>query len=133
MLRRGCVHDRSRDSAADGDRGIILDGTTQPRYGTAPDNVCADSNTPSYMRLLVTSTAEYMIEILDPAEATLIRGFAFTGNTSNEAIRIHTLEMTRVQCNHFGLNGEGTIGADLGRGSASPVTTRGERDHRDRW
>lgn len=95
---------------------IILDGTTQPRYGTAPDNVCADSGMPSYMRVLITSTAAYMIEILDTTEATLIRGLAFTGNTSNEAIRIHTLETTRVQCNHFGLNGEGTTGADLGSG-----------------
>jgi len=96
--------------------GIILDGTTQPRYGTAPDNVCADSGMSSYMRVLITSTAAYMIEILDTTEGTLIRGLAFTGNTINEAIRIHTLETTRVQCNHFGLNGEGTTGADLGSG-----------------
>ena len=96
--------------------GVTLGGTTQPRYGTAPDNVCADRNAPSYMRVLITSTAAYMIEILDTTEATLIRGLAFTGNTSNEAIRLHTLETTRVQCNHFGLNGEGTTGIDLGNG-----------------
>jgi len=96
--------------------GINLDGTTQPRYGSAPNNVCAGSNAPSYMRVLITSTADYMLEILDTTEPSTIRGLAFTGNTINEAIRIHTLETTRVQCNHFGLNGEGTTGADLGSG-----------------
>jgi len=96
--------------------GITLDGTTQPRYGTAPDNVCADSGAPSYMRVLIASTAAYMIEILDTTDATMIRGLAFTGDNTNEAIRLHTVETTRVQCNHFGLNAEGTIGVDLGNG-----------------
>lgn len=96
--------------------GITLDGTTQPRYGTAPDNVCADSGAPSYMRVLITSTAEYMLEILDTSEPTIIRGLAFTGDNTNQGIRLQTLATTRVQCNHFGLNGEGTIGVDLGNG-----------------
>ena len=94
--------------------GIHIDGTTQPRYGTAPGNVCADPDSPSYMRVLITSTADYMLEILDATEPSTIRGLAFTGDISNEAIRIQTTAGIRVQCNHFGLNGEGTIGVDLG-------------------
>ena len=94
--------------------GIDLDGTTQPRYGTAPGNVCADPDSPSYMRVLISSTADPMLEILDTTEPSTIRGLAFTGDISNDAIRIHTNAGIRVQCNHFGLNGEGTIGVDLG-------------------
>lgn len=94
--------------------GINLDGTTQPRYGSAPNNVCAESNAPSYMRVLITSTADYILEILDTTEPSTIRGLAFSGDASNEGIRIHTNAVLRVQCNHFGLNGEGTIGVDLG-------------------
>jgi hypothetical protein len=96
--------------------GVMLDGTTQPQYGTAPDNVCASSGAPSHMRVLISSTAEYMLEILDTTEPTTIRGFAFTGDAANQGIRIHTYATTRVQCNHFGLNGEGTVGAYLGIG-----------------
>jgi len=95
---------------------VTLDGTTQPRYGSAPDNVCAGSAAPSYMRVLVTSTADYLLEILDTTEPTIIRGLAFVGTVSNQAIRIHTYAPTRVQCNHFGLNGEGTTGINSGVG-----------------
>jgi hypothetical protein len=95
---------------------VTIDGTTQPRYGSAPDNVCAGSAAPSYMRVLVTSTADYLLEILDTTEPTTIRGLAFVGTVSNQAIRIHTYAPTRVQCNHFGLNGEGTTGIDLSIG-----------------
>jgi len=95
---------------------VLLDGTTQPRYGSAPDNVCAGSDAPSYMRVLITSTADFLLEILDTAEPTTIRGLAFTGDYPTMGIRIHTVATTRVQCNHFGLNGEGTTGIDLGRG-----------------
>ncbi len=95
---------------------VVLDGTTQPRYGSAPDNVCAGSAAPSYMRVLITSTADYLIEILDTTETTTIRGLAFTGDTPTMGIRIHTVATTWVQCNHFGLSGEGTAGIGLGRG-----------------
>jgi len=95
---------------------VMLDGTTQPRYGSAPDNVCAGSGAPSYMRVLITSTADYLLEILDTSEPTTIRGLAFTGDATIQGIRIHTFGTTRVQCNHFGLNGEGTTGIDLGIG-----------------
>lgn len=97
---------------------ITLDGKTQPRYGSAPDNVCAGSVAPSYMRVLVTSTADFLLEILDTTEPTVIRGLAFVGTAGSQAIRIHTFAPTRVQCNHFGLNGEGTTGLGSGIGIA---------------
>jgi len=68
------------------------------------------------MRVLIMSSAEYILEILDTAEPNAIRGLAFVGDVTNQGILINTYATTRVQCNHFGLNGEGTIGIDLGVG-----------------
>jgi len=92
--------------------GVVIDGTTQPRYGTAPTNVCAATSTPSYMRILVTSAADYVFSITAAGETT-IRGLAIAGGETTGGIRIDTDAGTNVQCNHFGIDGPGTTLLDI--------------------
>ncbi len=93
--------------------GVVVDGATQPRYGTAPTNVCAAASTPSSMRILVTATADYIFNITAFGPTT-IRGLAIAGSDTTDGIRIHTFQDTAVQCNHFGIDGPGTTLLDLG-------------------
>jgi hypothetical protein len=98
--------------------GMTLDATTQPRYGTAPANVCATETAPSYMRVQLETAADHILEINSPALGTtfVVRGFAFVGSSNTDGIWYHTDSRGLVQCNHFGIDGSGTVALDLSTG-----------------
>ncbi len=98
--------------------GVTLDGTTQPRYGSAPANVCATAALPSYLRVQLATSDDYILEIetLSVAETFMVRGLAFIGQNTTDAIRYHTYSQGHVQCNHFGIDGTGAVALDLGSG-----------------
>ena len=95
--------------------GVVIDGTTQPRYGSAPANVCAAPSTPSYMRIFITSTADDIINITASGQTTL-RGLAIAGAIMTDAVNILTLAGTIIECNHFGVDGPGATALELGIG-----------------
>jgi len=95
--------------------GAVIDGATQPRYGTAPSHVCATAGDPSYMRVLLSGPADVILQV-SAAEPSTIQGLAFAGSIDTYGIYIKTYAVTLVQCNHFGLNGQGTAGLDLSIG-----------------
>ena len=88
---------------------VIVDGTTQPRYGTAPANVCATAEAPSYMRVEITvpdiPDFVFSLDAAAGAELSTFRGVALAGGRS---LRISASGAHRVHCNHFGANGPGT-------------------------
>ncbi len=92
--------------------GLVIDGTTQPRYGSAPDNVCATRSAPSYMRVLVSGTGDYIFKVEDGP--TTIRGLAVAGTSLTDGIRVETYVGTTIQCSHFGIDGSGQGILDLG-------------------
>lgn len=97
--------------------GMTLDATTQPRFGTAPANVCATETAPSYLRVQLETTADYILNIESANLGTTftVRGLAFAGQNV-DAIRHHTYSRGLYQCNHFGLDGTGTVQLELGSG-----------------
>ena len=98
--------------------GVTLDGTTQPRYGSAPANVCATAASPSYLRVQLATSDDYIlnIETSSLVETFMVRGLAFAGQNTTDAIWYHTYSQGHVQCNHFGIDGTGTVAFDLGSG-----------------
>ncbi len=87
---------------------VIIDGTTQPRYGTAPANVCATASVPSYMRVQITAAAgTFMLLLSQTAGASTIRGLSLGGG---KAIELRSNAAHHVACNHLGVNAEGTAG-----------------------
>jgi len=89
---------------------VILDGTTQPRYGTAPANVCATESAPSYMRVEIVGPEVDYIGTLrigqsgNPGIST-IRGLSLGGGA---ALAVLLPGAHRIQCNHLGVDGPGT-------------------------
>lgn len=92
---------------------VVIDGTTQPRHGTAPASVCAGEETPSYMRVEVTGPLDFLTPVFDvtAAQPVEIRGLALGGSAP---IRLRSSAAHRVQCNHIGLDGPGTGTLALG-------------------
>jgi hypothetical protein len=100
---------------------VIIDGTTQQPYGTAPANVCATVLSPSYMRVEVDGLALGSGTILEfdnagAAGVSEIRGLSLYTSFLGKAIELTTSGAHRVQCNHLGVDGPGTtvIGATTG-------------------
>ncbi|MBL4658899.1 MAG: hypothetical protein JKY19_00960, partial [Alcanivoracaceae bacterium] len=89
---------------------VIIDGTTQPQYGTAPANVCATNNAASYMRIELNNTSFIDIIILNSSEPSVVKGLSIGGETTNadDAIKFHGNAKHWVNCNHLGVNAEGT-------------------------
>ena len=86
---------------------VVIDGTTQPGYGTAPDNVCATETEPSYMRIEVLglpSFGDYTFRIAS-ASPSSVRGMALN---RGYPINLRSSGAHRVQCNHIGVSADGT-------------------------
>ena len=101
---------------------VVIDGTSQPRYGTAAANVCATPLSPSYMRVeidggvLVSSESILSWSSAGAPGDSLVQGLSFTNHGFfTNAVVISISGAHRVQCNHFGVDGAGT--ARLGSGS----------------
>ena len=105
---------------------VIVDGTTQPRYGTAPENVCATADAPSYLRVEITvpDIDDYVFQLDSAAgpTASTFRGVALAGGRS---LRIYAAGAHRVQCNHLGVNGPGTALLDTVPHLWNPPTVDG--------
>lgn len=88
---------------------VVIDGTTQPQFGTAPDNVCATDSADSYMRIEViwasTDITARMLQIDGSAVDSEILGLSLA---SYWDLSVSTSGRTRVYCNHFTVIGEGT-------------------------
>lgn len=89
---------------------VVMDGTTQPQYGSAPANVCATATVPSYMRIEIALVAGNLDAVLLLAESadqapSTFRGLSVAGSN---AIEIRSAGAHRVQCNHLGVDGPGT-------------------------
>jgi hypothetical protein len=92
---------------------VVVDGTTQPRYGTAPANVCATLDAPSSMRVEVTATGAYRLFDVQGAEPSTIRGLSIGSSTPTTGVFVSSAASdNRIQCNHFGINGEGDAAPD---------------------
>ena len=104
------------------EEAVRFDGTTQPRYGTAPDQVCATSIAGSYMRVEIDGTSiAGSATILEwdssgAAGVSEIRGIAFSTGFLEKGIELTTAGAHRVQCNHFNVNGPGTARSNSGDG-----------------
>ncbi len=86
---------------------VFIDGTTQPRYGTAPANVCATETAPSYMRIEILglpSFADYTFRIAS-ASPSSVRGMALN---RGYPVNLQSSGAHRVQCNHIGVSADGT-------------------------
>ena len=92
---------------------VTIDGTTQPRYGTAPANTCATATDPSYLRVqLEAATGVRMLDVNSPTPST-VRGLALGGGYG---VALGGGGGPLVRCNHFCVNGEGDAGL-TGRGT----------------
>lgn len=89
------------------DEAVVIDGTTQPRYGSAPLNVCATASEPSYMRVEVTGPTSTRLLQVDAVEPVIIRGLSFG---LGWGIALKEGWGHRVQCNHLCLSGPGDVG-----------------------
>lgn len=88
---------------------VVLDGTTQPRFGTAPANVCATPSAPSSMRIEIVGPSAFGVAALAIAHTagpagSVIRGVAVGGGPG---IAIRGSGRHRVQCSHVGVDAAG--------------------------
>jgi hypothetical protein len=95
------------------DEAVTIDGTTQPRYGTAPAHTCATGSDDSYLRVQITGPGgnTRLLEVTS-AEPTTIRGLSIGGGY---AVSLTGGSGHRLQCNHLGVSGDGSTGIG-GRG-----------------
>jgi hypothetical protein len=102
---------------------ILIDGTTQPRYGTAPDNVCATEFAPSSMRVQISAPNGAFMLVLASTGASTIRGLSLSGGYP---ISARSAAVHHIACNHIGLNAEGDTGLPIsGRGVTIEGSARG--------
>lgn len=97
---------------------LIIDGSTQPKYGTAPANVCATQSDASYMRIELNTTGYLKVLILNSPEASVVKGLSIGGETTSAdtAIYLNGNGEYWVNCNHLGVNAEGTEKLNLSSG-----------------
>lgn len=80
---------------------VTIDATTQPRFGTAPDNVCATAEAPSSMRVSIQWGSGLSVFTVAPSSSApvVVRGFALV--SGGEAVRVFGGGAHRIQCNHL--------------------------------
>lgn len=86
---------------------VTIDATSQPRWGSAPENVCATAEAPSYMRVEVYAytTSPAIFDVQSPPPV-VIRGFSLRGWYDGD-IHVRTAGAHRIQCNHLHVAGPG--------------------------
>ena len=89
------------------DEAVTIDGTTQPRYGTAPGNTCATATEASFLRVEILGPGGTRMLDVNSANPTTIRGLSLGGGYG---ISLHNGTGHKVQCNHLGLSGDGATG-----------------------
>ncbi|MFK8011798.1 MAG: hypothetical protein AB8B80_07145 [Marinicellaceae bacterium] len=86
---------------------LIIDGTSQPQYGSAPKNVCATENNASYMRVEILSDFE-IFNIVNQSIVT-IKGLSLSGQT---IFKTGDKSISWINCNHIGVNAQGNENLD---------------------
>lgn len=86
---------------------VTIDATTQPRFGTAPGNVCATAEAPSSMRVSIDYPFGNAIFTIAPSSSApvVVRGFALIGGGSD--VQVSGAGAHRVQCNHLHVTAPG--------------------------
>lgn len=87
---------------------VTIDATTQPRFGTAPANVCATQTAPSFMRVEVVTGATITngFEITEGTAAPVVlRGLSV--HAATRGIYVRAAGAHRIQCNHVNVSGPG--------------------------
>ena len=105
-----CIITLSGSNLPDITEVVVIDGTTQPRYGTAPANVCATASAPSYMRVEVRGGS---LNINHASGSSTIRGLSLVDpdlESLHAAMRVQAGSGHHIECNHLGVNGPGTAG-----------------------
>ncbi len=104
------------------DEAVTIDGTTQPRYGTAPANTCATATEASFLRVEILGPGGTRMLDVYSTNPTTIRGLSLGGGYG---ISLHNGTGHKVRCNHLGISGDGDTGLGgygvLVEGSASEV------------
>jgi hypothetical protein len=100
--------------------GVVIDGTTQPRYGSAPENVCATSSAPLAPRVQVTGDVGMLLHVTSPERVT-VRGLALAD--ADSLIRVDAGGLASIQCNLFGISADGAT--RYGFGAAVCVSCSG--------
>jgi hypothetical protein len=100
--------------------GVVLDGTTQPRYGSAPDNVCATASAPLSPRVQITGDVDVLVHITS-SERVTVQGLALAD--AGYPLRVEAGGLATVQCNLFGVSVDGNT--RFGFGSAVCVSCFG--------
>ncbi len=100
--------------------GAFIDGTTQPRYGTAPGNVCPTASAPLSPRVQITGDVDVLMRITSPDRVT-VRGLALAD--AGSPVRIEAGGLASVQCNLFGVSVDGAT--RFGFGSAVCISCYG--------
>ncbi len=85
--------------------GVVIDATTQPRYGAAPANVCAVDGAPLRPRVQLEGDIEYLLRITSQ-EMVTVRGLALM--EAETGIRIERDGQATVQCTLFGIAADGS-------------------------
>jgi len=79
---------------------VTIDATTQPRFGTAPANVCATDEAPSYMRVSIAGSGISAFSVAPASSApVVVRGFALIAG--GYAVQVSGAGAHRIQCNHL--------------------------------
>jgi hypothetical protein len=86
---------------------VTIDGTTQPRYGTAPANTCATETEDSYLRVQITGPASTRLLEVQSPNSTTIRGLSLG---EGYGVSLANGSGHVVQCNHLGISGDGSTG-----------------------
>lgn len=94
-------------STIDIDEAVTIDGTTQPRYGTAPANTCATDTDPSYLRVEIVGPSGTRMLNVNSTDPTTIRGLSVGVGWG---ILLGVSAGHTVQCNHLCVSGDGFTG-----------------------
>lgn len=92
---------------------VDIDGRTQPRIGSAPDNVCAGPGAVLSPRIQIWGDVSHIVRVTSE-KPVRIRGFAMGGAT-NLVLAENGGEVS-VQCNLFGASVDGTAASNHSSG-----------------
>jgi hypothetical protein len=102
---------------------MVIDGTSQSRHGSAPENTCRTATSPAYLRVQVTGDVDPVFRVTSP-ERTTIRGLSV--GASETLIVVDSGGLATIQCNLLGLAGDGvtalgsfSVGIGLGYSGAA--------------
>jgi len=92
---------------------VDIDGRTQPRFGSAPANVCAGPAAVLSPRIQIWGDVDYILRVTSE-KPVRIRGFAMGG--ADNLVLVENGGNVSVQCNLFGASVDGTAASNHSAG-----------------